>query len=450
MRSPDKTKDDLVKELIQLKNEIISLKKAEDDHKKIGDELSHERGLYFDLANALPSGIYRLRVFSEDGLLEEKWSSHNNAPYVVEFVNDQFCEILNLDKLVFERNPGIINDFIFEADKTEFIKKNVEANLNTIPFEWEGRFLVREQLIWVNFESVPRRLENGDIIWTGTLNDISNQKKAEQEIISKNQELQKLNAEKDKFLSIIAHDLKSPFNSIIGFSEVLIEQVEIEDLESIKEYAAIIRNSSQRAMNLLSNLMQWSQSQTGRMNFAPVYFEMGDIVNEIELLFSNIAVQKSISITKELPVGMLVFADKAMISTILRNLISNALKFSNQGGQINISAEVKQNDVWVSVSDTGVGMSRSAIDKIFRIDSKYSTPGTQNEIGTGLGLILCKEFVEKHNGKIYIESEPDKGSKFYFTIPFKENLDIKIAGNREMKQSQGSLTKLIKSASNYN
>lgn len=439
MRSQDKTKDYLLKELIQLKNEIIGLKKAENEHKKTSDDLRQERGLYFDLANALPSGIYRLRVFPEDGLLEEKWLSINNAPYIVEFVNDRFCEILNLDKLVFEINPGIINDFICDADKKEFVKRNVEANSNTTPFEWEGRFLVKGQLIWVHFESVPRQLESGDIIWTGTLNDVSERIKTEQEIKSKNQELQKLIAEKDKFFSIIAHDLKSPFNSIIGFSEVLIEQVEKEDLESIKEYADIIRNSSKRAMNLLSNLMQWSQSQTGRMDFTPGYFEMEDIINEIVLLFTDIAAQKSITITKKLPSRMLVYADKAMISTILRNLISNALKFSNQGGRINISAEVKQNQVTISVTDTGVGMAKSVIEKIFRIDTKYSTPGTQNEMGTGLGLILCKEFIEKHNGNINIESEPGKGSKFHFTIPLSASPDIKTVSHIEAKQANGNM-----------
>ena len=432
MRSQDQTNDQLLLELIQLKNEIRDLKNAKDEHIKTTEALSQERGLYLDLANALPSGIYRLRVFSEEGLVEEKWSSLNDAPYAVEFVNDRFCEVLNLDRQEFIRNPGVINDFIFEADKAEFVKKNIEANLNTIPFKWEGRFIVKTQLIWVHFESVPRRLANNDIIWTGTLNDISERRKAEQLINSKNQELEKLNAEKDKFLSIIAHDLKSPFNSIIGFSEVLIEQVQSDDLESIQEYAEIIRNSSERAMNLLSNLIQWSQSQTGRINFNPKYFEIGDIINEIVLLFSEIAAQKSITIIDKSTVKLPVYADKAMISTVLRNLISNAVKFSSPGGRIYISAELIHNEVKISVRDTGVGMTQSVIEKIFRIDTKYSTPGTQNETGTGLGLILCKEFVEKHKGKIYVESEPCNGSIFYFTIPCNANPENIVMGKNQI------------------
>jgi len=229
--------------------------------------------------------------------------------------------------------------------------------------------------------------------------------------------LYELNASKDKFFSIISHDLKSPFNSILGFSEILAEQVKEKNLEAIEEYAEIIQNSSQHAMDLLSNLLEWSRSQTGRMEFNPRNIEISLLINEVTELLNDMAQQKSITILKELPQNVRVFVDKAMIDTILRNLISNSIKFTNPGGTIIVSTVQKQNELKVTVSDNGVGMNENTISKLFRIGENYSTKGTQNEMGTGLGLILCKEFIEKHGGKIWAESEVEKGSKFCFTIP---------------------------------
>jgi len=415
-----------LQELALLKNEMSNLDKTEENQKKHEKAIRKERQLYLDLANAIPSGIYRLHVFYEGGINEKKWASREEAPYRIEFVNDRFCEILNIKKQAFEKNPGIINSLIFEADKAEFVRKNVEANLFTIPFVWEGRFINQDKLIWVHFESIPRVLENKDILWTGTLNDISERKRAEEELNLKNQELLKVNAEKDKFFSIISHDLKSPFNSIIGFSSLLLEKTKQEDLENIKKYAQIICDSSQRAMNLLRNLIQWSQSQTGRMNFNPAEFELENSMDEVIQLFADIALQKSITLTKDLPSQVVVFGDKEMICTVIRNLVSNAIKFTNPGGTINLSAKVDQYEIQISVSDTGTGISNPILEKIFHIDSNRSTPDTNGEKGTGLGLILCNEFIEKHGGKIGVESKPGKGSKFHFTLPSRKvDLEIK-------------------------
>ncbi|MEI6434680.1 MAG: PAS domain S-box protein [Bacteroidota bacterium] len=249
------------------------------------------------------------------------------------------------------------------------------------------------------------------------IRDVTQRKKTELEIKHKTEELELLNATKDKFFSIIAHDLKSPFNSIVGFSSILVEQVKEKDYEGIEEYANIILKSSGRALDLLMNLMEWARSQTGRMEFNPEYFEMVDFLNEIILSFDVIAEPKSIIINTALPLNAPVFADKAMIGTIFRNLISNAIKFTQPGGKITISAEKKQSELSVTVSDSGVGILQERIEKLFRIDESYSTAGTNNERGTGLGLILCKEFIEKHGGKIRVESAVGKGSEFKITLP---------------------------------
>jgi len=273
--------------------------------------------------------------------------------------------------------------------------------------------------VWVEVSTKFRFNEEGDIEIVGISRNIEERKRMMNEISQREVALQKLNAEKDKFFSIIAHDLKSPFNSIVGFSELLLEQVRANEFSGIEKYAEIILQSSDRAMNLLMNLMEWSRSQTGRMVFNPEYFELVNLIHETVHLFTDISDLKLITIRQILPQNAPVFADKAMISTVLRNLISNAIKFTMAGGDIQISIEEKNKEVLVAVKDNGLGLSKNSIQRLFRIDDTVSTPGTQNEVGTGLGLILCKEFIEKHQGKIWVDSEEGKGSTFYFSLPKK-------------------------------
>ena len=238
-----------------------------------------------------------------------------------------------------------------------------------------------------------------------------------QELQKSEIQLKELNATKDKLFSIIGHDLRAPFNAIIGFSELLTEAVKEKEMKKIEKYSDIISNSSQKAMDLLLNLMEWSSSQTGRMSFTPENFDMNQIIHDNIHFYKEIAKDKSISITNKNGASRNVYADKAMINTVLRNLISNAIKFTNPGGHIEIAAERIEDGMKVSVSDTGTGMSKAEADKLFGSKTQHSTPGTKNEGGTGLGLMLCKEFIEKHQGKIWAESEPGKGSVFYFTLP---------------------------------
>ncbi len=249
------------------------------------------------------------------------------------------------------------------------------------------------------------------------IRDITLSKQIELQIQSKNEELHRLNATKDKFFSIIAHDMRSPFNGILGFSTILVEQIQEKNYEGIDEYARIVQKSAERALSLLMNLLEWSRSQTGMVKFSPEHIEIGILIHEVSNLFVDMAQQKSIELLIELHSKVIAIGDKDMLSSILRNLISNAIKFTNPGGRIVISAERKPDEVLFSVSDNGVGMNKAILEKIFRIDSGFSTKGTNNEKGTGLGLILCKEFVEKHGGKIWVESELGAGSEFKFTLP---------------------------------
>ena len=260
-------------------------------------------------------------------------------------------------------------------------------------------------------------LDNTFLGYIGSCYDITENKNYELK-------LAELNATKDKFFSVIAHDLKSPFNSIIGFSELLIEQIREKDYERIEEIANTILQSSNRAMDLLSNLMEWAQSQSGRMIFNPEYLELDSLINELIISLNDTAGLKSIIIEKTLPFSVPVHADRTMISNVLRNLISNAIKFTRPGGRITISIVKNQGESIVSISDNGVGIPEERIGKLFSLNESYSTPGTRkNEKGTGLGLILCKEFIEKNNGKIWAESTVGAGSTFYVSLPLsKTNL----------------------------
>ena len=240
------------------------------------------------------------------------------------------------------------------------------------------------------------------------------------EISELNQKLNHLNNTKDKFFSIIAHDLRSPFNAIMGFSELLAEQIREKNYENIEEYADIIQNSSERTMDLLKNLLDWARLQTGKIEFKPVDFSLNDIVTETIALLNDAASQKSIQILNTINKEIKIHADPSMMGTILRNLISNAIKFSNPGGKITISTEQKENELVLLVSDNGTGISKADQLRMFKIEENFSLKGTQNETGTGLGLILCKEFIEKYEGKIWVESEEGVGSTFYFTLPDNE------------------------------
>jgi PAS domain S-box-containing protein len=230
-------------------------------------------------------------------------------------------------------------------------------------------------------------------------------------------ELNQLNATKDKFFSIIAHDLRNPFITILGFSELLLSDFnDLTDNEKIY-YISEMHKSAEISHNLLQNLLQWSRAQTGKIEFKPDRISLLDSVSEnIELLKSS-AQKKQIELGADIDSGIFLMADEDMLNTILRNLITNAIKFTPKGGMVSVSAEIKEYLVEINVKDTGVGMDENTHKKLFRLDETQTTAGTDNEAGTGLGLVLCKEFVERHGGQIKVESEVGKGSKFIFSLP---------------------------------
>jgi signal transduction histidine kinase len=220
-----------------------------------------------------------------------------------------------------------------------------------------------------------------------------------------------------KFLSIIAHDLRSPFSSIIGILELLKMSLKEFNKNEIEEYVNIVYNSANNTLTLLDNLLVWAVSQNKEKNFKPIKINLYELLREEIDNLKTLASQKQITLRHTIKPDLNVTADIQMAKTILRNLISNAIKYTNIKGEIVIdAAEVKQY-VEIAIKDNGIGMSKEDQKKLFKIDSFHSTPGTHDEKGTGLGLLLCKEFVELHGGNIRINSETGKGSRITFTLP---------------------------------
>jgi signal transduction histidine kinase len=242
-----------------------------------------------------------------------------------------------------------------------------------------------------------------------------------QKILKINKQLKESNNTKDKFFNIIAHDLKSPFASILGFSEMLMEHRKTLENDKIEMFAKVIYDSSKQAYDLLGNLLMWAQSQKGNISFYPEAFCFNNIALENINLLEQQAIKKNLILFSTINDDLQVFADKNMMKTIVRNLLSNAIKFTPSGGKIIVEAIPSPDYVEIIITDTGIGIPENIINKLFRIDTNITTEGTEHEKGTGLGLILCKEFVEKHGGKIWAESIIKEGSTFHFTIPTKNH-----------------------------
>lgn len=243
-------------------------------------------------------------------------------------------------------------------------------------------------------------------------------KQMEDKIKLQFEELQKLNAEKDKFFSIIAHDLRGPLGAFMGLTEMMVDDSQCFTSEQHKELTLDLSHSARNIYNLLENLLEWSKMQRGLTVFKPQMLNLKDLVNDCTKIVIESARNKTVEISINISDKQEVFADTNMVQTVIRNLVSNAIKFTSNGGKVTISAGPGENNmITIAVKDNGIGMTTEMQENLFRIDSKNNRPGTEGEPSTGLGLLLCKEFIENHNGKIWVESEQGKGSTFYFSVP---------------------------------
>jgi len=272
---------------------------------------------------------------------------------------------------------------------------------------------------WVHLEAFgTNQLDNPDVR-SVVLNvrDITERKKTEQELVESRNRLKELNATKDRFFSIIGHDLKNPINNILGLSDLMLAEIKADEYGGVQEYTTMINHSSKKAIDLLSNLLTWARSQTGKINYEPTPVNLKSLAeNTIDFLSDN-AARKSISLETRVNGNIDVKADPVMMELIIRNLLSNGIKFTREGGTVTIGARDEPDFTRVFVEDTGVGIPEEDMKKLFRLEYNYSTKGTQKEAGTGLGLLLCKEFIGLHGGDIWVDSKVGEGSTFSFTIP---------------------------------
>jgi signal transduction histidine kinase len=279
--------------------------------------------------------------------------------------------------------------------------------------------IANKELTYQNLEKEKRAAEliiaNKELVFQN-----SEKEKRAGELLIANKELEQqlqLNADKDLFISILAHDLRGPFTAFLGLSEILKDDVRKLSIDKIEEIAINLNKSALNTYNLLEDILTWTKLHQGRIPFNPQILNFKEICNDVINILSPYANAKNITIKKTEEENINLFADRDIIKTVLRNLVSNAIKFTNKNGSIDISAEENPEDIKVLVCDNGVGIKPKDLTKLFDISQIRTTKGTENETGTGLGLLLCKEFIEKHNGKIWVESESGKGSKFSFTLP---------------------------------
>lgn len=352
------------------------------------------------------------------------------------------------DGKLIDMNPAGVELFGYKS-KQELLKTNIAEDLYLNPYD---RTKFKNQLEkdgYVKDYEIGVRRKDGTIVtvletafavrdkdgtiksYRGILRDITAAKNYEaklrkyieelgqvnKKLIKSEEELKELNAAKDKFFSIVAHDLRSPFTSLIGYSEFLRDDFEELSDEEIKLFANNIHESAHVVFNLLENLLQWSRVQTGRINIEPEILDISSLVNSTINLLKNNAERKSISLVNDILPRTLVYADQQTISSVVQNLLSNAIKFTPRDGKIEIGCNLKKTTAEIFVADTGVGIKEEDKEKLFRIDTHLTTTGTDKEKGTGLGLILCKELVEKNHGKIWVESKLGKGSTFTFSLP---------------------------------
>ncbi len=255
-------------------------------------------------------------------------------------------------------------------------------------------------------------LDNSFLGYIGSCYDVTEIKDNELKLIA-------LNATKDKFFSIIAHDLRSPFNSLLGFTELLEKELPTMNRDEIQKIAVTMRKSVNNAYSLLENLLEWSRLQRGMIPFNPEPILLMPKVLANTVFVIDSANKKEITLNYDIPDGLKVYADENMLGGILRNLTSNAVKFTSKGGIVTVAAKSGDNAVECSVSDTGIGMNQQMKENLFNLDVNTSRKGTEKEPSNGLGLLICNEFVVKHGGRLWLESEEGLGSTFYFTLPSK-------------------------------
>lgn len=368
--------------------------------KKAHEEINRQAGVITSLLDSIPDLIFIKDI---------------NGVYLG--CNPPFAELVGISR---EEVIGKTDYELFDKDSADIFRKYDNSMLKI------KRPQQNEE--WITYPDGRKRLIDTlktpywgpDGVLSGIIGigrDITERKQVEEDIKLKNEELVKVNNEKNKFFSIIAHDLRSPFTGFLGLTEIMAVDLPNLSMNQIQEFVSNIRKSATNLYRLLNNLLEWTQIQKGSIQFNPSINNLHALADECLNLSKESAKAKNIKLDINIDKDMVVFADKNMLQTVIRNLVSNAVKFTAGGGNVTLSAKINSdNHVEFSVKDTGIGMDQKMVDDLFRIDVKTTRKGTEGELGTGLGLLLCKEFIEKHGGRIWAESTVGAGTTFHFTL----------------------------------
>ncbi|MFA6597462.1 MAG: ATP-binding protein [Ignavibacteriaceae bacterium] len=373
----------------------------------ISRELAESRNRLNAIINTAASLIFVKDTKKKFTLVNKAFLEYFNITDHTSFFSSDNSTILQDDERQETRNE---DDLVLTQRE---ILKNIERMM----------IVNTDEQRWLSINKAPLIDKDDKVVGiVGVMDDITNRKMYEQELIETKEKLTHLNAQKDKLFSIIAHDLRSPFQGFIGMTEYLAEDATSFSPEELSTIGKEMNLMANNFFKLLTNLLEWARMQQGAATWEPKEIALAELINESIGVIIKHGEQKGITFNVEVSPQQKVFADEAMINSVVRNLLSNAIKFTKQGGKISVtSKETENNMVEIAVTDTGVGMPDEYRKKLFKLEEKVGRKGTDGETSTGLGLLLCKEFVEKNGGKIRVESELDKGSKFIFTVPGKEN-----------------------------
>lgn len=382
--------EELKERIKQLENEISNLKQKQID-------VNRAKELYLKIFEEFPALIWRSRTDKLCDYFNKTWYEFTGRSYQQEYGNG-WAEGVHPDDF-----DNCLEIYVNAFDKREAFLMEYRLRNKFGEYRW-----IRD------FGRPFYDLDNTFLGYIGSCYDITEIKDNEKKLVE-------LNATKDKFFSIIAHDLKNPFHQILLGIEMLMKNIEKQDTCKLPKLAKELYSIANNTYNLLENLLEWAGKQQERISFNPQDILFQDVLTETVNNLQSQILSKNIKIILPDNAAISIRADKNMLKTVLRNLLSNAIKYSYTNSQIKIDLTVKDHQLIFTISDNGIGISKEGMNQLFILSELHSTPGTANEKGTGLGLILCKEFIENHNGSIWIESEYGKGTNISFSLPIKHN-----------------------------
>jgi PAS domain S-box-containing protein len=396
---------------LRLKDSDLQLRDFEnkEDYKNSGDDKARS-GAYLHKREAVYS-----KLFSSinDAIIVSELPAMGKKGLILD-ANEHACKILGYtySELRKMRTSDIM--------MPEYITKRAQYMWR---FMRDGYIGYESVVITKSNQSIPVEVNakifmlDGSPIVVSIGRDIRDRKRVEDELKNYSKQLYELNAQKDRLFSIIAHDLRGPFNALLGLTSILANDIDDLNKEEIKTFASDTHKAGLRVFGLIENLLNWSRLQTGNLKFSPRRIYLSELCEKITDLFQPSFEQKSIRVLCNIEKQEAIYADYNMISSAVQNLISNAVKFTPEGGMIELNGRAVDGNIEIFVKDSGVGIKKENISKMFKMDERLSTEGTNNEQGSGLGLLLCKEFVEKNKGFLKVESEYGKGSVFTITLP---------------------------------